>query len=118
MALFRPLGHVGIALATALASWLHAALFWLTLRNRGFLAVDARLRSRLPRIAIASAVMAAALLLAAGALHGHLAAAAAGPRVAALTALIVGGLAVFAVSAQLTGAASLRDLSAMLRRRD
>ncbi len=118
LALFRPLGHVGIALATALASWLHAALFWLTLRNRGYLAVDARLRSRLPRIAIASAVMAAALLLAAGALDGHLAAAAAGPRVAALTALVVGGLAVFAVSAHLTGAASLRDLGAMLRRRD
>ncbi len=115
LALFWPLGHVGIALATALAAWLHAALFWLILKRRGFLEIDERLRSRLPRMAIASAVMAAALWLIAWALDAPLSAAI-GPRIAALAGLVVAGFAVFAVSAQLIGAASLRDLGAMLRR--
>ena len=40
------------------------------------------------------------------------------PRVAALAALVVAGLAVFAVSAHLIGAANRHELAAMLRRRD
>ena len=117
LALFWRLGHIGIALATALASWLHASLLWLFLRRRGFFAMDRRLRSRLPRMAIASAVMALALALAAWALESPLAATI-GPRVAALAALVVAGLAVFAVSAQLVGAANRHELAAMVRRRD
>ncbi len=117
LALFWHLGHVGIALATAFSSWLHATLLWLVLRRRGFLALDRRLRRRLPRMAVASAVMAGALLLAAWALEAQLAGAVE-VRVAALVALVVIGLVVFAVAAQLIGAASARELAAMLRRND
>ena len=114
-ALFPPMGHVGIALATALSAALHAALLWLVLARRGFLAFDTRLRARLPRMLLASLAMAAALWLTAGALEGPLA----GPpaaRVAALAALVAGGLAVFAVCAQAFGAARIGELRAMLGR--
>ncbi|MHA1568061.1 MAG: murein biosynthesis integral membrane protein MurJ, partial [Alphaproteobacteria bacterium] len=62
--LMGPLGHVGIALATTLSGWLNAgALVWL-LHRRGHLVLDSRLRGRLPRTLLASAGLAAALLLA------------------------------------------------------
>jgi putative peptidoglycan lipid II flippase len=50
-------GHVGIALATALAAWLHVALLGSRLLRAGFLRFDARLKRRLPRALAASLVM-------------------------------------------------------------
>jgi putative peptidoglycan lipid II flippase len=117
LALFWQLGHVGIALATALASWLHAALLWSILKRRGFLVLDQRLRSRLPRMAVAAAAMAGALVAAALALEAPLSGAI-GARVGALAVLVVVGLAVFAFAAQLIGAANRHELAAMLRRHD
>jgi putative peptidoglycan lipid II flippase len=61
LALIRPLGHVGIALATSLAAWANAgALAWL-LRHQGRWREDARLLSRGARIALAAALMGFAL---------------------------------------------------------
>lgn len=54
LALFGPLGHIGIALATSLAAWLNMALLATGLFSRGFLTLDARLKARLPRIVLAS----------------------------------------------------------------
>jgi len=116
LALFRPLAHVGLALATALASWLQAGLMWAILRRRGQLALDARLRRRVPRAALASAVMALALWAAAQALAGAFAGSQA-TRAGALALLVGGGLAVFALAAQAFGAARISELAAMLRRR-
>ncbi len=115
-ALFPVMGHVGIALATALSSSLHAALMWIVLRRRGFLDVDQRLRSRLPRMLLASAVMAGVLV----ALSAGLAAPLSGStvaRIGALVVLVAAGLAVFAVSAQALGAARLGEIRVMLGRR-
>jgi putative peptidoglycan lipid II flippase len=113
IALFWRMGHVGIALATALSSWLHAALLWILLKNRGYLVVDERLRSRLPRTALASLVMAVALFALASVLEGPLAGSQF-DRIAALAALVLAGLAVFALSAELTGAARFREIKAAL----
>ena len=52
--LIWPLAQVGIALATALAAWLNAGLLGFRLHREGFLRPDARLRRRLPRIALVS----------------------------------------------------------------
>ena len=57
VALFLAMGHVGIALATALAAWLHVALLGGGLLSRRFLAFDERLKGRLPRSLLASLVM-------------------------------------------------------------
>ena len=48
-------------LATALAAWLQAGLLAWSLRGRGHLKLDARLRRRLPRMLLASFLMGAVL---------------------------------------------------------
>ena len=58
---FGPLGFVGLALATSAAGWSNALMLAVTLRKRGLLPVDARLRRSLPRIVLASALMGAAV---------------------------------------------------------
>ena len=60
--LFKSIGFQGLALATSAAAWVNViCLTWLLLRDESFMP-DVRLLSRLPRIAVASAVMAAALM--------------------------------------------------------
>lgn len=56
--LMQVLGHVGIALATALSSTLNAGLLWWMLVRRGHFRLDARNRRRLPRMVLASLIMA------------------------------------------------------------
>ncbi len=53
--LFDSLGHIGIAIATSIAAWVNVALLLFGLRN--FWKPDARLKSRMPKIFIASTVM-------------------------------------------------------------
>jgi putative peptidoglycan lipid II flippase len=60
--LSRFLGHVGIALATALAAWVNATQLGVTLVRHGHFTADQRLRNRVPRIIAASLAMGAILL--------------------------------------------------------
>jgi putative peptidoglycan lipid II flippase len=115
--LMGPFLHVGIAIATAISSWINAGLLYFILRRRNHLKLDSRLKSRLPRMVLASAGMAVALL---GAQMGvaDLFEAGSPQRIAGLAALIVTGLITFAVLAQVTGAAGLRDLRHLMRRQD
>jgi putative peptidoglycan lipid II flippase len=126
LALMGPLGHVGIAVGTATAAWLNAALLIVILHRRGHLVADRRLKRRLPAMLLASAAMGAVLwgglaLVAQGfgPVFGSpgMAAGANGPRTAALALLIAGGLAVFAAAAFVTGAADRSDLALLKRRR-
>ena len=59
--LIWPLAHVGVALATAISAWVNVALLYAVLHRRGHLALDARLRRKLWRIAAAAAMMAIGL---------------------------------------------------------
>jgi putative peptidoglycan lipid II flippase len=111
--LMGPFKHVGIAAATAASAWLNAGLLALILKKRGLLQIDRRLRERLPRTLIASAGMATVLVLGQWALTGHLSGDEVG-RAAALAALVSVGLIVFALLAQLAGAATLSDLKDLL----
>ncbi|MGF1639980.1 MAG: murein biosynthesis integral membrane protein MurJ [Rhodospirillales bacterium] len=115
--LMGPFLHVGIAVATSVSSWLNAGLLALILYRRGFLRIDARLAGRLPRMLLASAVMAAVLVLLQVGLADWLAAGLA-RRAAALAVLVGIGAATFAAAAQLTGAAGLSDLRRLMRGRD
>jgi putative peptidoglycan lipid II flippase len=56
------LGFLGIALGTGLAAWINCVLLYRTLRARGFLALDQRLRRNLPRLIVANAAMAVVLV--------------------------------------------------------
>jgi putative peptidoglycan lipid II flippase len=109
-------GHVGPPLATALASFVNVALLYRMLKRRGHFAADQRLKRRLPRLAIASVLMGAAVYalapLAAPYLTGSIL-----ERVAALLVLTGGGALTYAIACFLTGAFRLSDLRALLTRR-
>ncbi len=106
----------GLALATALAAWLNIYLLGRGLGARGYFNVDPRLRRRLPRIVVSAAAMAAVLWLAAELLARPLGGGES-ERAAALAALVVLGLAVFATAAWLSGAVERSDLRGLVRRR-
>lgn len=58
---FGPLGFVGLAAATSVAGWTNCILLAVTLRRRGLLPVDRRLAAALPRLLLASGLMAVAV---------------------------------------------------------
>jgi len=110
--LFPRHGHLGIAAAIALGAWTSAGLLGLRLRGRGWLAIDADARRRLPRIALAALAMGLALA-AAVAVSGMPASGVI--RLAWLAALVVGGLAVYLAALRLTGALRWRDPATLPR---
>ena len=112
--LMVPLQHVGPALATSVSALFNVTTLAILLARRGRLALDARLRYRLPRMAGAALAMALALALTEDELNPWLAT----PwRWAALAAMVGGGMAAYTLAAHLLGAFNLRDLTPMLRRR-
>ncbi len=113
--LLKPFAHVGIAFATAASAWLNTVALAVILHRRGFLAPDETLRRRAPRVVLASLIMAVALWLATGIVDPWLAGGG-GHRIAALAALVLLGLAVFAVAAFLVGAADRAELKRLFRR--
>lgn len=117
LALMGPLQQVGLALATAISSWLNAGLSIWLLHRRGWLKADARLRSATLKAVLASAIMAGVLIAAALALtplagQGEL------MRATGLGILVVMGLLTYAILAQITGLTRLRDLRALMRGRE
>ncbi|MBS28266.1 MAG: murein biosynthesis integral membrane protein MurJ [Alphaproteobacteria bacterium] len=115
LSLMPVLAHVGIALATAVSSWLNAALLAALLYRRGLLDPDARLVGRLLRILAASALMGVGLWLGAALMAGQLARSDV-PGIAALAVLVVVGVAIYGALAQLLRATSLGEMREMLRR--
>ncbi|MEC8086798.1 MAG: lipid II flippase MurJ, partial [Pseudomonadota bacterium] len=113
--LMAPLLHVGIALATAMSAWVNVGFMVLVLRRRGHLKFDARFKRVVPRLLLASAVMAVAVVLSKEQLVDLKVANALAPW-QVLTAIIVVGLSVFAATAGLLGAARLSDIKRMLDR--
>ena len=114
-ALVWSLGHVGIALATAVAAWINAIILYVVLVRRGHFTADRRLKRRLPRMLAATAVMAAALA-AAHATRDEWWSADSGHVAAYLAILVTLGFATYAVTARQLGAWALSDLRAMVKR--
>jgi putative peptidoglycan lipid II flippase len=114
LALIWPLGHVGIAVGTAIAAWANAGvLAWLLVR-RGQFELDARARRAVPRFMVATLMMVAVLAMVqplVPALTGFTA------RVLALALLLgVAGLAYLAMARAL-GLFTLAGLKTQLRRK-
>jgi putative peptidoglycan lipid II flippase len=108
--------HVGPPLATAISSTVNVAMLYVTLRRRNHFETDRRLRRRVPRLLIAAILMGVALWflapLADPWLTGSLV-----RRGIGLTALVSGGVAVYALACFVTGAYRVSDLKALLGRR-
>ncbi|MEL6363440.1 MAG: murein biosynthesis integral membrane protein MurJ [Pseudomonadota bacterium] len=112
---FPFVGFYSVAIGTSVAAILQALLLWRTAARRRHFEADARLKARWARIVAATLLMGGALW---GALQVE-------PQMTAVLfeqswltaiALSVGGLAVYAVASILTGAVSVDDLRAALRR--
>ena len=111
--MFPVLGHVGIAIATSLSGWTNAILLAVTLMRRGHFRLDAALLKRVPLLVLASALMGGALYGAQLGLARYFEADKSSfVHAGALAALVLAGLAAYAVAAQITGAMRL----SMLRR--
>jgi len=115
LTLFYWIGYVGIALATSAAAWVNAGLLGSRLIREGYYEVDARLKSRLPRLVASAIAMGAALWYGTGIAAPYLAATFL-ESVLALTVLIAGGGLIFALASVATGATHMSDLKAMVRR--
>jgi putative peptidoglycan lipid II flippase len=116
--LFPSHGHVGVAAAIAISGWVGATALAIVLWQRGWLAIDRAARRRLPRIVLATAIMAIAIflghLLIASLLDGTDTAAA---RISTLAILVIAGLGVYVAAVELLGIARLGELrDAILRR--
>ena len=110
-----PLEHAGPALATSLSAIVNVLALSVVLSRRGQLVVDARLRRRLPRMAMAALVMAAALWLAKLTVFAEMGATA-GLRWLALGLLVGFGAAAYVAAAQLLGAFDLWEFLGTMRR--
>ncbi len=114
--LYPILGFLGLAFATAAASWLNIAILALVLRRRGHAPLDARFKSRLPRMLLASLAMGAAVY----GLHRVLAPWFQGTdaeRIAALAILVAGGAVVYGILALLIGALRAGEIRDVVKRR-
>jgi len=111
-----PLQHVGPALATSLSAIVNAAVLGMILHRRGQLVPDARVRRRLPRMALAAAAMAVALWVGEDTVFAA-AGTVAGLRWGALAVVVVSGMAAYGLAGQVLGAFDGRELLGMVRRR-
>jgi putative peptidoglycan lipid II flippase len=115
LALIKPLGHVGIALATGITAWMNAVLLGWLLHRQGNFQIDDRLRRRAPRLAAAGLIMGLALHAMASALAHWLD----GPmvvRTTALAALVGFGAAIYFAVAHGIGGVRLGEIGILLKR--
>jgi putative peptidoglycan lipid II flippase len=112
------LGHVGIALATALSGWASAAMLGITIARRIGFAIDSEARRRLPLLVVAALAMGAAIYAARAMLAPWLAqGASAAAHLLALGLVVAGGLLVYLFLLQALRVSSTYELIGALRRR-
>ena len=115
--LIQYFSHVGIALATAIAAWVNAILLISTSLARKHFGPDARLKSRLPRMLLATAVMAACLMASLYLLEPNYVAGAGFIKALwGLLILLTVGCVSYASAAQITGAFRFTDLKSAFKR--
>jgi putative peptidoglycan lipid II flippase len=114
--LIWPLAHVGVGVATAISAWVNVALLWFTLRRRGHIEVDSRLRQKAWRIALAAVLMGVALWFGNEVVENYLGTGL-WRRVIVLLLLVGAGGAIYALAILLLGAYRLSELKTLLRRR-
>ena len=115
LALIVPLKHMGPPLATALASTVNVWMLYHTLKKRRHFEADARLKRRIPRLALAAILMGVALFFIAPLLDPYMTGSIF-RRAGGLIALCAAGGAVYAIACFVTGGFVLDDLKLMVRR--
>jgi putative peptidoglycan lipid II flippase len=113
--LIVPFQHVGIALATALATWMNAGLLYLRLRKSGALVADDTLKRRFPRLLLCAAGMAVVTLFVVMLFENWYVASSLGRKIAALAMIIGSSTLAYAALLHVTGAMRWRDALALIR---
>jgi len=108
LSLFGRLGHVGIALATAIAAWVNVALLLFGLRD--FWKADSRLKKRLPRIISATMIMGIGIWFINRLIEGWFVESGFGQRLLGLSILVISGFLIYAIAALKLNATSIEDL--------
>lgn len=116
LALLEPLQHVGIALATSIATWINAVLLFMALRRNGEKFGDEKLAYRLPRLVLCAIGMSLVTVLATHALEDWFIGGHVGRSVIGLTLIIVPSCLVYAALLQVTGAMRLSEAIGIMRR--
>jgi putative peptidoglycan lipid II flippase len=114
--LIWPLAHIGVGVATAISAWVNVALLWVTLRKRGHIAIDARLKQKAWRIVLAAVLMGIALYFVNALIEGQVGAGL-WRRIAVLVSLITAGGVVYALAILLFGAYRISELKSLFRGR-
>jgi len=114
--LIWPLGHVGVAAATAIAAWVNVIILYWLLHRDEHLQADTRLLSRGSRIIVASGIMGAALWFAVPYADSYMVGGF-WQRFIALGLLCSGGALVYALAIFGTRAYHLSELKALMTRR-
>lgn len=99
LVLMGPFLHVGMALATSVASWVNVLLLVIVLHKRGLFLLDAACAARIPAMVVATLVMCAAVAALDALWLAPYFAQGLGMKIMALTVLVAGGGVVYGVSA-------------------
>ncbi len=116
LVLMGPFQHIGLALATAMSAWLNTILLAYYLRKKSIFKIDSRIKKRVPRMFISSAIMAAGLWL----LERVISESFVGEKIEQITALailIITGVALYAIAAHFSGAIHLSEIKTLAMRR-
>ncbi len=116
--LLGPLQHVGVALATSIATWTNALLLFRHLHRQGHHFADAALKDRLPRLLIACLGMAVVTALLNALCQSFFETQALASRIAGLSIIIAGSGLVYLALLPLTGAMRPADLKSLLKKTD
>ena len=117
LVLSRWYGHVGIAIATSIAAWANAVMLAMTLAGRGHYKIDDRIKKKLPSIVLSALIMGGLLFFGAFYLkENFIGDATFLTSLWALLVLVIGGAASYFVAAHLTGAMTLSEVRAVIKR--
>ncbi len=115
LVLIWPLGHVGVAISTAIAAWVNVLVLYWLLHRRDQLRMDGRFRVKAVRILGASVVMGVALWFLNPLVDPYMAKGVVERVVALLLLCGLGGL-VYAVAAMALGTYAISELRSLFRR--
>lgn len=110
------IGHTGPPLATAISSTVNVFMLYRTLRRRDHFVADAQLKRRIPRLALAAAIMGGAIFAFDRLLDPWLNASMP-ERYGALIVLVAAGCAIYGLACFVTRAFLISDIKALVRRR-
>ncbi|AUW59799.1 murein biosynthesis integral membrane protein MurJ [Sphingobium sp. SCG-1] len=115
LVLIWPLGHVGVAVSTAIAAWVNVIVLYWLLHRRDQLRMDARFKDKAVRIFAASTLMGLALWFLNPFLDVHMARGVTERVIALILLCGIGGL-VYGVAALVLRTYALSELRALFRR--